>query len=249
MTALTLAEITPLERLAATANAEIVMATEAHRSWVEHATLAGEALLEAWKTVPWGGWGDWVEKNISCSQGTAAKYMRTAYNKDRLAEATTYMDAELALKGGWTLPDRRSLGDGKNGATSKVKAEILSQRAAGRTWQAIAVDMDVTDKTARYWADDAYRDEVCRKARYNERAARERRRLAEETLRRAENAELVRRQGGDASRAYANVRKALAQLDAAISSAELPRQTDRLRTAMAAMYKAEDLIVEAMRQA
>lgn len=79
-------ESTTLDALAATANREHRLVVQSGRAIVEHAILAGEALLEAKTLVGHGGWCKWLEESFEQSPKTANDYMRIARYKDFVRE-------------------------------------------------------------------------------------------------------------------------------------------------------------------
>lgn len=75
------------------------------RSMLDEARRAGEALIEAKKLVPHGGWKDWIAANCRCSYRTAAKYAQLASIKH--AEVGTFdggVDAFLDAHASRCLP-------------------------------------------------------------------------------------------------------------------------------------------------
>lgn len=86
MTALA-SELSTLDVLAATANREHRLVVQSGHAIVEHAILAGEALLEAKVLVGRGGWTRWLAEAFEQSPKTANDYMRIARYKEFVRES------------------------------------------------------------------------------------------------------------------------------------------------------------------
>lgn len=87
-----------LARLAVTVNREHVLVAEAVASAVEHAILAGEALLQAREQLAPNTWTSWVRENLSCSPELARMYVRVAFNSELVrSEGATSVKQALRL--------------------------------------------------------------------------------------------------------------------------------------------------------
>lgn len=73
-----------LDELANTANTEHGLAQQSGLNMVEHAFLAGEALIAAKEQLEHGKWLPWLSKNFAASQPTASRYMKIASNYSRV---------------------------------------------------------------------------------------------------------------------------------------------------------------------
>jgi hypothetical protein len=83
------AEVVPakpsLSQLKRTANQEHARAFAAGKEMLEHALLAGEALIAAKDEVEkHGEWLPWLKENFEASEDTAENYMRLARNSEHV---------------------------------------------------------------------------------------------------------------------------------------------------------------------
>jgi hypothetical protein len=76
-----------LPELAAQIEAEHQAAIGSARSAIEHAVACGRLLLQAKATVPFGGWLEWIDHNVTVGRRQAQKYMRLAEHPDALSNA------------------------------------------------------------------------------------------------------------------------------------------------------------------
>jgi ParB family chromosome partitioning protein len=78
--------------------AEHEAAQSAMRSAVSHAVEAGKLLMEAKKSVPYGGWEAWVRDSCGFSERTAQGYMRLARLAPEEAQRVALLSLRNALK-------------------------------------------------------------------------------------------------------------------------------------------------------
>lgn len=77
---------TSLPALAGRANEHHRLALGSGISMIEHAILAGEALIAAKAQLGHGEWLPWLEDNFDASKETAQRYMRVASNASRVTD-------------------------------------------------------------------------------------------------------------------------------------------------------------------
>jgi hypothetical protein len=90
--------IPPPADLALRIRAEHEAAQSAMRSAVSHAVEAGKLLMEAKKSVPYGGWEAWVRDSCGFSERTAQGYMRLARLAPEEAQRVALLSLRDALK-------------------------------------------------------------------------------------------------------------------------------------------------------
>jgi phage N-6-adenine-methyltransferase len=84
--------------LATRIRAEHEAAQSALRSAVGHAVEAGKLLMEAKKSIPYGGWEAWVRDSCGFSERTAQGYMRLARLDPEEAQRVALLSLRDALK-------------------------------------------------------------------------------------------------------------------------------------------------------
>lgn len=138
---LELVQAPTLEELAATANSEYELAREAGKSMLEHAILAGEALLLAKPLIPFGEWDKWNARNIKFPT-RAHRYMWLAENKEEvLSSGVPHMTAALQMLG----PRGSAAIEMPGGALREQEADrVREMRAEGATYSSIAKQLDVS---------------------------------------------------------------------------------------------------------
>jgi Protein of unknown function (DUF3102) len=100
-------EVLDLPTLATRANRWHANAGNAHRSMVESAVRAGEALLAAKSLCRHGTWTAWLAANFNASHDTANKYMRCARNSEcilNLEPERSLSEALHRISTLWTPP-------------------------------------------------------------------------------------------------------------------------------------------------
>jgi ParB family chromosome partitioning protein len=107
MSAITIIPPAGIAGLAARIRAEHEAAQSALRSAVSHAVEAGKLLMEAKKSVPYGGWEAWVRDSCGFSERTAQGYMRLARLAPEEAQRVALLSLRDALK---ALADPRGSG-------------------------------------------------------------------------------------------------------------------------------------------
>lgn len=245
-----LGELLPdLTTLAKTANDEGALvdsavdeAFEKLSSGLLHAIAAGEALTAAKRQVPDGEWMEWVADNIDYSIGTCGTYMRLFEYRDHLTGSSERLTAKTAAKYLVGLPKMQNFGNLKVKLTPEAKAEIARLHGQGLTLHAISELTGFSWATVKKQVDPEYRKQ-CMDAN---RRYRQRVRAAKRALEQKERDRAARKAGGSVSSAYSLVRRALAEIDSAITEAGSPEMRSGLQAAMAAMHKAEDAIVASL---
>jgi hypothetical protein len=94
--------LTTLKRLAIRIDNHHGMAASACRAVLDHARLAGEALLEAKQLVQHGGWLSWLSENTTVAERTAQAYMRIASHWTEIA-SKVQPTADLTIDGALKL--------------------------------------------------------------------------------------------------------------------------------------------------
>lgn len=242
-----------LDQLAERANAEHASSVDevdsarAHlTAGVIHGIQAGEALLVV--RLKFGergsGWKKWCEENLGFHYRTATEYIRMARRKKEILATDQHLNGGTVSAFMDSLPPLPRLTRTPN----EKREQALDLLAAGLTQIEVAAELGVHRETIRVWSQPDYAERTRRKnyehARKRRRREKEARQALAEKEARAERDRLAKSTGGDLSAMYADVRKALARkvLDDA-----KPNQTDDIKTAIAALHKAEDAIVAAMR--
>lgn len=231
-----------LEELAEVANREVTLGERAARQLIEHWIAAGEALLAARQKVlaAGDGWLEWLDTKWEASGPELAfVMMRMATYQDELRaapEVTSKAKALRALKG---LPPIFS--SSSRGVRYGPEAKQLARKmqAEGKGWTDIGNAIGCAPATAQSWLDAEFhhrqREAVARRGR--ERREQRREKLEKQRLAAA------RKHGGTVSHAYEAVLKLAAELDKAMG--EMPPSDARgdLGSALAACYRAKDLIL------
>lgn len=232
-----------LDDLAARANEEHEATQQVMTYVVDHGLNVGRALLEARSRHEGAStWCKWMDDNLSFPRGLASLYMRMVVYEDELRSAgvvSGQKQIRRVLRGLPPLPrvtDTRTLDPSLEPEAKRLVAEGCTHREAARL-------LDVSEDTIKRWVSPTYAKKRA--------AARQRRRKEAEAAARAlaekERREAVRKAGGNISTAYSYVRKAAAELDAALGDATDPEVRTALRAALAGVHKAEDEIGKAVR--
>lgn len=228
-----------LDDLAATANHEHIMCTNASRTAVTHAITAGVALLSAREIVATGEWARWCERNFKGSYRTAIAYMRFATYRDHLQSTMTWAEAQAATSG---LPDIRPRG-GAVQYEDDLRAHAVALAREGRPQSEVAERLGVSQPSVSRWLDPDKR----RRQNAASRALREKQRAAlAATEREQEIKRAVRKAGAALSEAYsmsARMAKVLAQAEAEATTAEARAA---LADATGHYHRMQDAIVRAL---
>ena len=236
---------TELDRLADTIRAEIGLIDQASQSWVEHAILAGEALIQAQAQVALYDWGRWLEANVP---GLALKYagqfMRAAFNKSAVLSsgARTSLDFKELLPALPYRPVRK-----RTRATPELLRHIKERRNAGLSWNALGRELDLAPNTVRAYVDAEYRKRNEASTARGRKACMRRKRAAELALERQERDQLAAQRGGDISVVYASLRKSALLLDRLIRQAESEDVRFSLDRARYHLHKTDNAITAALR--
>lgn len=89
----------PLADLANRANVEHHAYETTQAAALQHAIAAGEALIDAKRLVPHGGWLPWVAENCDFGERTARRYMLIARNRSRVSDLNSVRDALAFIAG------------------------------------------------------------------------------------------------------------------------------------------------------
>lgn len=190
------AEVLPsLAELADRANREHSEVVRAGISMVQHAIMAGEALLAAKQQCD-GSWIDWVDEHFDAHHSTATSYMRLATYKHviyRDLANPTLVEAVKYLRG---LPraDRDYDTSAGKALPAELKSEALRLHQRGVPNMEIARLLDVSYGTVYSWT----HAEVWRRSQARRQAAKARRKAEREALRRQERERAMRKLGGRA---------------------------------------------------
>lgn len=232
-----------LDDLSARANAEHDATQQVMTYVVEHGLNVGRALLEARsRHVGASTWCKWMDENLSFPRGVASLYMRMVVYEDELRSAgvmSGQKQIRRVLRGLPPLPrvtDTRTL-------DPSLADEAKHLIASGATQAEVARLLEVSQDTVKRWTSPSYsKKRAAARQRQRKRAEAAARALAEK-----EKAAAIRKAGGNISTAYGYVRKAAAELDAALGNATSPEVRTALRAALAGVHKAEDEIGKAAR--
>ena len=236
-----------LDELAASANAEhrlVLQSVEEASSVLTvglvHGIRCGEILVAIRQHLT-GGWKAWADANLEVSYGVAARYIRWFTYRDVIMDAATPLSTE-------TVNDyltRHSLPavKGTRSLSSAQDAEIQRLHLKGLGPQEIAGLDGCTREAVRQRLDPQVRAKAQERSRRYARRQQE----AKKALAEKEKANAIRKAGGNISNAYSFVRKAAAELDAALGDATSPEVRTALRAALAGVHKAEDEIGKAVR--
>lgn len=199
-----------------------------------HAIRAGRILVEARTRVPDGGWCKWLE-GAGISEGRASLLMRAAIHEETLlARGVASMSGlPQALRG---LPS--GFKAGTSGYPGEMREEAMRLRRAGMTIAEITEALSVSDNTTRRWVDpDTRRRQNATKAK-----AKRRRNAASAALREKERNDARKALGGDASKAYEQVRKLSLLVDGLWRDAKDSEERELLRGVVSNLAKvANDL--------
>lgn len=120
-------------------HAEHCAVVEAGRSVVEHASNAGEMLIEAQKAlrkaIGWGHWGAWLRDNFDASESTANNYMRLASNREdleRYIEENPERAGDLSLRGALKLIAELEASGDEPDDESQEKTPTKSKRGGAK---------------------------------------------------------------------------------------------------------------------
>lgn len=225
-----------LAGLAEIANREHGLALAAGMSMLDHAIIAGEALLAAKVSVPWGEWEAWVAREFSGSVSSATNYMRYATYKAVLGElgVTSQVVAKQKLK---ELALVRSADH--FGMPKSLRREACALVKAGRQQKEVAELYGVSQSTLWAWINPQAKRE--RNIGY-----RRRRKLALAALRKQEQADAARKVGGNIGEAYSMARKLAEEIDRAIACEGNPEARKALTSAYGSLRRVEDEINKAI---
>jgi hypothetical protein len=231
-----------LKCLTDTANSEHRATFEAVQNAVGHAIACGEALIAIRTLLPLGTWSKWVEDNLDFTLSVASKYLRLATHRELLGDQRTIYGAMAHLSNqGLPNPNR---GNARRPPLDDLEiAEAKAMHATGMGYTKIAARFGCSGSYLQAQLDPAFAKRQTERGRVRGRLAREARKL----LRAKHVAEQVAKIGGDASIAYASVRKAALAIDKAIASAADNDTKDLLARALDFAHKAEGEIVFAMK--
>lgn len=211
---------------------------EAGASMVEHAILAGQALLKAKRHVPSGTFEQWLEHSfdgVGVTPQTLRAYMRLARHQETLRR-----ENPRTLQAARRLLAQQSAGDSRIDPTLVRDAQRLRQD--GLTYAAIGKELGVSMNTARRYANP-------KRASYETEYHKRRTHAARRALRRAERDAAAKKVGGDLSHAYSYLRKALEALDCASESSGNAEAKAVVHSVMNSLYNGEDQLNKAIRMA
>lgn len=229
------------EELTAIANAEHALVCEHLSMGIVHGIKAGEALWVIKNRRGATGWDAWVVENTDFGRAAAKNYCRWAYYKDVLLSADERLTAKNAgayLKGLPQVPGARGPRD------QETVEEVKRLREEGKSQREIADLLGVSKSMVDYHTNPHSKE----KRKAYQRALHKRQRDAARALAAKEKADAIRKAGGNIATAYSYVRKAAAELDAALGEATSPEVRTALRAALAGVHKAEDEIGNAVRR-
>jgi predicted transcriptional regulator len=211
---------------------------------LQHVIKLGEVLLEA-RNRPGIRWSEWIE-SIGIDRSRASKAMRLAFYQDALPPVATepFKDARGTLRDPSPshallyIEQLPRLRPGAKGYPAEVRAEAKRLREQGLTLNAVAELLNVSPQIVNIWTNPkaAKQNAAARQAR-NTRMSAANRALRAQTER-EERDRLARQTGGDISKAYGLVRRALSAVDAA-----------GCHEALSPLHRAEDVLVAQMRTA
>lgn len=232
-----------LAELAVTINTEYRLANTSAWDAVRHAIVCGEALLEAQRQAPAGGWLKWVTDNIDIERSPRERFMRLAAHKDLIL----IPDGPTSIKGAFDhlkylgVADRRRENGWKDSPIDVAKAKKL--RADGLNYNEIVVVLGASWHSVKCALDPVYK-----KKRADGYKERKRQRLAEKNALAAKGRDdAVKRHGGSPAEGYALLRRCALVIDGALIELEDAEYRDAMRSALAHVHKAEDQIVRALR--
>lgn len=201
-----------LGELAETINREHGQVEQAGIAMIEHAILAGEALITAKKMCGEGNWLSWVAANFDATSYTAACYMRVAHQAEavRSSGESTFSGAYLYLRQKGLPGPTPSGGRNGKGYPDEMRAEAERLRDEGMEYRGISTVLGVSRATARRWLDPEYNNRTLahvakhKAARRDEIAAERKAKRQEAEQREAQRiARAARAAGGSIAKAYA----------------------------------------------
>jgi transposase len=138
----------PIDRLLETFHREHALALQAVSSALQHAFLAGAALLEMQPLVQ-GPFKEWAQSTLGIAYSTANDYMRLAHFRSELEEAGVkdIKEAVTLLTG----RARRESGPGRNGLSPTLIAEARRLHRAGVSQRVICERLGVAKSTVYWW--------------------------------------------------------------------------------------------------
>lgn len=223
-----------LRELANAAKREHAMVLNVGSEMIGHAIAAGDALLEAKKLVPRGGWEDWLVENLDYSMTTAQTYMRFARHREQLVDAQA-----LTIAGA-----RRLLhGAAQSNVDEDLQHEARRLRKTKRdgrpmAYSDIAERLGVPQPTVWRWCNpEAERRRLAQ--------ARQRSMAGRRALKRQERDRAVKKKGGAVADSYAYIRRAALALDEAREDETDPEVKRHISAALDRLYRVEDEIVRA----
>lgn len=239
-TALALVEAPELQKsiaeLTETANTEHQSAEDAIGSALVHALLAGDALNEIHARLPFGQWTAWVAENFHGSLSNATIYRRLALHKDVIVPAQfasiRHAKTHLAKLGLMTI---------SKSSQNDRASEMVRLRNRGMQVREIAELYGVSDSVVSMWTIQGSQEKMKERSRLNK----QRSRAATAALRREQRAKLMRSKNDPISRAWENVRVALAELQKALDSESRDEPKYHLNEAFRGLHLAEDNLVSA----
>ncbi len=241
MVRVTLLEDGPnLDSLRDTANNEHQLVVTAAGEMIQHALVAGHALIQARELVPYGQWMQWVEHEFVGSVSNANFYRRLAMNEAlvlqsgtrTLREANRFLTEHAEI----TTPMPRT-----GSLVEQRRQEILDLKQTGIKCDEIASIMGVSTGTVYNLARKDWK-------RVN-RQRNASRKQATRALKRQERDRAASKVGGDMSEAYALVRKTALTLQRAVEGASNKQAREHLGRALDRLYRCEDEISRAIREA
>lgn len=227
------------------------VAEQAAEPWIVHAIRTGEALIEARKRIPQGGWYGWLKSETEIGPDAAGRYIRVAtYQAELPPDVPRGRDEVLALLSG--LPNATPL----EMYSEEVKIEARRLHSDGRSAEEIrrrlGGGMSLT--TIREWTDPDYLARRREQERQRKNAAKARRRAHREMTKRArllleQQAERERRDaaakrvGGDIGEVYSLIRKLTATIDRTATGAVNKDHARALKSLNHRLFQVEDEIV------
>ena len=223
---------TELDQIAARVRAQHALVQDNAARTVEAMIATGDALIEARALVAEGGLDEWAKTVAGLHPKTVRTYVKFAVHAELLREAQpkgTFEARRLLSQAG--VPRLNSAD------VTTARAKDLKER--GLTNKAIGEQMGISGARVSQLLNKE-------NARAKNAAAQRRRLEAQKALERKEQAAKVKKAGNkNVSEAYSLVRKALQELDRAMSETPLAKQK-YLRLAQDEMYRAQDNIALAL---
>lgn len=247
---------TSIDDLVACANAEYRLLVESsdvathHLSEaLRHGVAAGKALLECKARHVSGNWMEWLETApLEFSVSQAHRYMRWAFYSDEIDKAEQPLDVVSVVQFLKPLPQIPRADRRKTKPRSLTDAEISEMKAVyekgNLTLAEVGELFNCSQTTVCRYVSPGQLEKRQEYARRKNRQRRQER----EAFKKQEKADAIRKAGGNISAAYSYVRKAAAELDAALADATSPEVRTALRAALSGVHKAEDEIGNAVRR-